>query len=383
MKHIHFISDQFFPRTSADSEQIISSLSSLSKLTKVTLVSASYLYRKPAKREELEHYYGRDCSFELAYVTHLFKNVRGIEKISFAISAALKIKKSNSEIAFTRNIPVVIAIFLLTKKDILFESYRPWPDRNILSQWFFKRLSNKDRILGVILHSEFAKKSFQEVGFNDDKLLVAHNAFESGVYDETDSLQIRKEFGLPEDKVITTYSGRVTEKKGLLKLVQLAKAFPNHFFLIIGSEKYGDIEKQAKKFDNIKVLGWLDRKTVFALLKASDILYLPPTLMARDVSKNTVLPIKTFIYKASGTAIFGPGIADVQEVLTHKENAYLVEPDNWNAQELGFKELSEDQFLRNTLGKKASLEMKTNTWDNRASEIFNFISNRINAIKES
>ena len=163
-------------------------------------------------------------------------------------------------------------------------------------------------------------------------------------------------------------------------MIDLAKTFPDHFFLIIGSENYGEVEKKAEEYKNIKILGWLDRKTVFSILKASDILYIPPTLIARDVSKNTVLPIKTFIYKASGTAIFGPAVSDIKEVLEHKQNAYLVPPDDDKSEEIGFRELVSDKVLRERIGNEASKQMRSNTWDSRASKIIGFIYLRINTL---
>lgn len=377
MKKIYFISDQFFPRTSADSEQIISSLSTLTNLADVTLLSASYASKENPTRGELEEYYGRKCEFNLRFINHLFKNIRGFEKLTFALRAAFRVRKSNCELVYTRNIPIVIAILLLTENPIVFESYRPWPNRNILSKIFFKKLSKVTRFLGVVLHSNFAKKSFLDVGFDNKSLIVAHNAFDFDLYRDSDRNSIRDKFKLPKDKIITTYSGRVNRKKGLLRLLNLAKSFPDHFFLLIGSEKNGFIETESKQFENVKVLKWQDRQTVYSLLQASDILYIPPTLAARDISKNTVLPIKTFLYKASGKAIFGPRSEDIEEVLNHGNNAFLVEPDNDKDELKGFKQLIGDQKLRDTLGANAKEEMVEMTWHNRSSLIMQFIEDRI------
>lgn len=382
MKHIFLISDQFYPRTSADSEQIISSLAALSKFTNVTLLSASYLSKELPTSKELADYYGRKCDFKLSFINHLFKNIRGVEKIAFAIRSAFKVNKNNCELVYTRNIPVVLSTLFFTNLPIVFESYRPWPDRNFLSKFLFRILSKNKRFLGVVLHSEFAKKSFITVGFKEKDLLVAHNAFDFGLYDQTESKEIREKFDLPVDKIITTYSGRVNEKKGLLNLLELARAFKEHYFLIIGSEKEGLIEKKSANIENIKVLKWQDRKTVFSLLQASDILYLPPTLKARDVSKNTVLPIKTFLYKASGVAIFGPDIEDIKEVLVHNHSAFLVEPDNPQKEIEAFRELVESKDLRDRIGNNAKEEMKGMSWSNRAKLILEFVQSRMKEIQK-
>lgn len=374
--NIAFISDQFYPRTSADSEQIINSLAALGKLSGVTLLSAKYANQAATTVSAIEDYYGIECTFKLYFISHLFPGIRGLEKIIFAVKSAFRVKKGKFDLVYTRNIPSVISVILFTKLPIVFESYRPWPSRNWLSKWFFKRMVEQDRFLGVVLHSNFAGKSFRDIGFKDERLLLAHNAFSFSSINETNPEEIKKKFNLPSNQLIVTYSGRVNESKGLLQMLELAKAFTEIFFLIIGSEKVGVIEEGASHLDNVKVIGWQDKNTVFSLLQASDILYLPPTVKSRDVSKNTVLPLKTFIYKASGKSIFGPISEDVCEVLEHEVNAYLVEPDNWEEERKGFQVLVRNEELRSNIGRRAEEEMKSLTWDSRAQTIFEFINDR-------
>lgn len=373
MANIIFISDQFYPRTSADSEQIISSLSALGKISDTTLLSARYFFSESPSKSSLQNYYSKKATFELEFITHLFPSIRGIEKIIFAIRSAFFVRGKEYELVYTRNIPVLIFCLIFTKCSLLFESYRPWPNRNYFAKNLFKFFSKNQRLLGVILHSEYAGNSFAKVGFKDKKLLVAHNAFDLSAYKDVESNLVRKKYDIPLDKLLVTYSGRVNKKKGLQKMLNLAEEFGDILFLIIGSEKFGEIEKKAQSISNVKVLGWLDKKTVFSILQASDVLYIPPTLQARDKAKNTVLPLKTFIYKASGTAIFGPKAEDIEEVLSHKHNAYLVEPDDSKKEIEGFRILSSDENLRNDLGKRAKNEMLDLTWDNRAISILGFI----------
>ena len=83
------------------------------------------------------------------------------------------------------------------------------------------------------------------------------------------------------------------------------------------------------------------------------------------------------MYKASGTAILGPDIDDVKEVLTHSENAFLVQPDSFEDEKNGLKELISDMNLRITLGEKAKEEMDILTWENRGQLITSFLQNRL------
>ncbi len=373
MNKIVFVSDQFYPRTSADSEQIVSSLTGLHKLCPVTLLSAKRPLSDPTTNTRLNEYYNVAADFSLDFIP-ISPNIRGFEKLIFSVKAAFSIRKEDFSLVYTRNIPVIIAVLLFTPKPILFESYRPWPSRNFLARWFFKQMKNSRRFLGVVLHSEFAKKSYSEIGFEDNQLLVAHNAIDPKELETTKSS--RADLGLPEDKIIVCYSGRVSTSKGVGRLLAVAREFPDVQFLIIGSEGEGEIEQEASKITNVKVLKWMSRAEINAYLRASDILYIPTSVQARDKAGNTVLPLKTFIYKASGTAILAPDIDDIKEVLTHNETAILVEPDNDEAEFRGFRTLIDSSELRRKIGLKAAEEMKGNTWNLRAERILKFISSR-------
>tara|TARA_R110002096_G_scaffold78670_6_gene185091 strand:+ start:2959 stop:4113 length:1155 start_codon:yes stop_codon:yes gene_type:complete len=379
--NIYFLSDQFFPRTSADSEQIVSSLSGLAVSNQITLVSSKYKSSSSLSINELNAYYKTKGKFNLEFVSYWFSSIRGIEKILFAWSSIKFLKQSKPDVVITRNIPVLMMVLFRTNIPVAFESYRPWPSRNIFAKKFFQRLAKKNQLLGIILHSKFAGESFKSVGFTEQSLLVAHNAFDSkDFYIEGLSLvQIREKYDLPKDKFIVTYSGRVSPQKGLFRLIKLAQVFPEVLFVIIGveGEGEGDVENEARNLDNIKLVGWLDRRELFQILRASDVLYIPTSLMAREKAGNTVLPLKTFMYKASGTAILGPDIDDVKEVLTHSENAFLVQPDSFEDEKNGLKELISDMNLRITLGEKAKEEMDILTWENRGQLITSFLQNRL------
>jgi|AntRauTorcE11897_2_1112592.scaffolds.fasta_scaffold00263_4 glycosyltransferase involved in cell wall biosynthesis len=376
---IAFISDQFLPATSADTEQFVNMISALSKQSEVDMYSASYRYQSSPTLKEIQDYYMVDGSWNLKFISHFIPNIRGIEKLSFALKAALKVRKRDVEVVYTRNIPIVIATLLFTDKPILFEAFRPWPRRNILARSFFKRMAENHRFLGIILHSNFAKQAYEEVGFQKEKLQVEHNAFRSEFFRdiEQDKSALRKQLELPANKRLVTYTGRVNPKKGLHYLLNLAATFPEAGFVIVGSEGRGEIERRAESMDNVMVIPWQDKASTAKYIEASDILYIPTSLQAREKAMNTVLPIKTFIYKASGKAILAPDIEDIREVLTHNRTAYLVEPDDGNAAETGLKELIENESLRKRIGTKAKEEMSSLTWENRASRVIDFIENRL------
>lgn len=382
---ITYISDQFLPSSSADTEQFINMISALSKQSDTELISASYRYQLKKKLQEIQDYYLVDGTWKLKFIPHIFKNIRGIEKLSFAVRAATKLRKEDTDVVYTRNIPVVMATLLLTDKPVIFETFRPWPKRNIQSRWFFEKMAKHSRFLGIILHSQFARNAYLEHGYSENQLKVEHNAFRSEFFDDIkkDKKELRKELKLPGSGPIVTYTGRVNPRKGLHYLLNLAESFSEAHFVVVGSESYGEIERRAENMTNVTVIPWQDKSSTARYIEASDILYIPTSLQAREKAMNTVLPIKTFIYKASGKAILAPDIEDIREVLVHDKTAYLVEPDNKSAAEKGLKELIENEELREKLGKEAKSEMNSLTWENRAERVIEFIKERLKIFDEN
>lgn len=376
---ITYISDQFLPSSSADTEQFVNMIAALSEQCEAELISAAYRFKPEKTLKELQDYYLVDGSWKLKFVSHLFPNIRGIEKLSFAFRAALKLRKEDTDVAYTRNIPIIIAVLLLTDKPVMFEAFRPWPKRNFLAKWFFEKMAEHPRFLGIILHSQFAKNAYLEHGYSEDQLKVEHNAFRGEFFKEIekDKAQLRLELGLPESRQIVTYTGRVNPQKGLHYMLDLAESFPEAHFVIVGSEGQGEIEQRADGMANVTVISWQDKASTARYIAASDILYIPTSLQAREKAMNTVLPIKTFIYKASGKAILAPDIEDIREVLVHKKTAYLVKPDDRSSAEQGLKELLKNEELRERLGENAKSEMSSLTWENRASRVIEFIKDRL------
>lgn len=378
--NIVYVSDQFVPSPTADTEQFVNMISALSKFADVELLSATYSTVKSPTREQINKYYFTDGVFSLKFIQHLVPNMRGLEKVFFAIRSALQVGNNGDlDIIYTRNIPIVISSLLFTDKPILFETFRPWPDRNIFAKWFFKKMAKHAKFAGIVLHSEFAKKSFIDVGFSEDKLIVEHNATKNQLFNDIskNKNELRAELDLPINSFIVAYTGTVSVQKGLYHFLILAEAFPEILFVIVGSERQGDIENKAAEMGNVKVIPRQNKKTVAKYISSSDVLYIPTSLRAREEAKNTVLPLKTFIYKAGGKPIIAPDIEDIREVLKNEETALLVPPDDDKAAIKGLQKLLDDERLRNRLGANAKSEMDSMTWELRAKNVLSFIEKRL------
>lgn len=380
IRKIAYISDQKFPRTSTDTEQIISMISALGMVGyDVTLVSpANSIPHRAPSPEKIADYYSVDNNFDAHYVNGPYPLFRGFEKISHAISALhdTYIRKE-FDLFYTRNLPVLISALIFTDKPVLFESYRPWPTQNMLMKQLFKVLAKQERFLGVITHSRYAADSYVNHGMSPKKILVAHNGvWPERFQNEIDKDKARKQLGLSFKGIIATYTGRVNVEKGLGKVLSLAKEFSSVTFLIIGSEGEGTIEKRAKELANVKIFPWQSFEDLPPFLYASDILIIPPTVKPLKEIGNTVLPMKTFLYMASKRAILAPSSPDLLEVLVDGKNAKLAEPDDLQSIYTAMRALTEHPEIRRQLGERAYHDVISHSWEKRAGHIKKFIYRR-------
>lgn len=303
---------------------------------------------------------------------------RGLVKLTHPLFALFRKVVRSADVVYTRNIPAVITTLFFSSKPIIFETYRPWPDQKPQYKWFFKWMGNRERVRGFVLHSTMASDSFERIGISRSKLFVAHNGYNEDImHPELSKKDARNKLKLPADKTIVTYSGRVNMKKGLGMLLSLASAYPDVQFVVIGSEKEGEFENEARQFANIKVIGWSLLDKVVPYLYASDVLFIPPTSIPLKVTGHTVLPMKTFLYMASNRVIFGPNNADLREVLENGENAVLVDSDDTKKMFEAFDSLIENESLQKYLAQNAYLKVQENTWSNRGKAVSLFLQDRI------
>ena len=107
---------------------------------------------------------------------------------------------------------------------------------------------------------------------------------------------------------------------------------------------------------HVKVASYLSKSDILLALWSSKV----PTI-------NYCSPLKVFEYMASNKLIVADGFITVKEVLTHKENAVLVEPDDYDSLQNAFKSILNDKDFYLSLGKKnCDLIKSTYNWERRS-----------------
>lgn len=377
---ITYINDQLLPSTDTDTEQILHNISAIGRAgADVRLVLPRQWGKPPVDSKTLADYYQVEPTFTVDTVDSVFRTTRAVEKVAHPVATLLRPDRvKDADVVYTRNLPTVVTCLAQGKRPVIYETFRPWPDQIKSLVPVFRWMNRHPRFLGAILHSDFASQSYRRIGVAPEKLLVAHNGYNpermQPVLDKRDA---RRHCGLPEEGRVVTYTGHVNPQKGLLLVLDMAEALPDVRFVIVGSLGRGPVEIRAEKMPNVVIVPWQDFRQTTPYLYAADCLLIPPTTGPLHKVGNTVLPIKTFLYLATGRPIFGPKSEDLAEILSDGENACLVTPDRLDESISRLRRLLGDDTELERLGARALQDAADRTWDSRARLILDFIEQRL------
>jgi glycosyltransferase involved in cell wall biosynthesis len=365
--------DNRVPSPQADTEQLINNVAALSRRgLPVTLL----LPRLGAdcNAEDIRRFYKVEGSFGVAHFPGP-RRPRVVQKLWSAVAVALHTEPPGV-LLWTRNLPIALGA-LARGHMVVYETYRPWPDQYSVLRPLLRHMFRSQRLLGAILHSELARQSFLGLGVSEDKLLVAHNGFDPRRLEPAlDLATARGKLGLPLDRPIAVYTGRVDAKKGLDPVLEMARRCPEVLFLLVGAKRPDAFTERAREIENVRLIPWQSYEHVSDWLYAADVLLIPPSPDPLQRRGHTVLPMKLFSYLAVGRPILAQGTEDVCEILRDGDNARLVPPGDLDATVEALRELVEDPALRMRLSCSASRASKAYSWDARAERIHRFLSTR-------
>ncbi|MGQ0560210.1 MAG: glycosyltransferase [Sphingosinicella sp.] len=285
-----------------------------------------------------------------------------------------------ADIVYSR-MPAMLGAGHLSPLPFVTESYRLWLDELPSVGPLLRRTARAPHCLGLILHSAFAAASYRRAGLDPARLLVAHNGADAAR--ALGAARARGRLGLPRDRSIALYAGRIGPQKGLDQVLALADLRPDVLFVLVGSEGEGMFEREAASRGNVQVVGWAAPDALPAWLQAADILLIPPARAPLEKFRTCVLPMKTFSYLAAGRPILAPALPDTVELLRHKETAWLVPPDQPGAAAAALDRLLQQPALARRLGANARRLASGLSWDARAERISAFLEERLVAAEQS
>lgn len=282
-----------------------------------------------------------------------------------------------ADLVYTRNLWVAW-LALLAGQRVVYDHYRPWPAQiPPLGRWIY-RLMRHRRFLANISHSEFTRATYLDIGVPREKLYCVRNGFDPQRVGSPIPVAIAKRsLGIEGAQKTVVYTGRVNHKKGLELVIEAARRLPDHLFILVGSQGNGPIETAARALTNVRLVPWQPPEALATYLFAADVLLIPPSLKPLAEFGSTVIPLKLYLYMASGRPILAGDSPDVRELLGHDRNALLCRPDCIESLVSGISSLTRDTDLARRLAAAALADSRNFTWESRARKIAAIVRERL------
>jgi glycosyltransferase involved in cell wall biosynthesis len=241
-----------------------------------------------------------------------------VQSLTFSAGAFFYCLLRAGDAIFSRDeMPLWFASF--TFKKILWESHT--------GAWNFFARHVARRCFKLIAISGGIKKLYTARGIDAQKIIVAPDGVDLNDFINPEPVAAaRQRLGLPQDKKIALYIGRLDGWKGIDTLLGALPFLPGDISVAIIGGEPAQVKRLKALHPKVHFLGYHPYAEVAGNQAAADVLVLPNT--AKDgVSADLTSPLKLFTYMASGKPIVASDLPSIREVLSD-ESCYLAKPDS-------------------------------------------------------
>ncbi len=356
---ITYISKSTIPSQTANSVHVMKMSNSLSKHFKVTLVG------KQGNQFSSDDFY-EIYNVEKRFNLNLFEQ-KLFNRFNYLMHVRRIIKrcKDHENIYYTRYL-MSIRYLIKNNKKFIYEAHDiPKKRRHKI---LLKKSFKSKAFLKLVVISESLKTEYLSMFkcLEDDKVLVLPDAADVIV-----NGYIKK----PNFNNIG-YVGSLYDGRGIDMILNLSKELPNHSFHIVGGTK-NQINKLKNNNDlpNVIFYGHLNQKELIQVYKNFSIALAPyqDVVAVAGNKGNTVKymsPLKIFEYMSHKKIIICSDFPVIREVLTNKENGFLVNSKNKEEWVFAIKWINENpKEAKKIIENSYDLFLKNYTWDSRANKI--------------
>jgi len=299
----------------------------------------------------------------------------------FARSASKKIEELNKQIGFDiihANLPLVPSFAIPTDsaKALVCAVHSTWKGEAIvtrqsnpkelnpnekmmlrfnrlLRRYETKLMKQSDALIAV---SRYTVGELTELyGIEEEKIHVIYNGVDINKFKpRPDRAELRREFGLEEEKKIVLFVGRLYHRKGLEILLRsippIIQEFGDVKFAISGTgfkkkeQSLRDLAKQLEIEDYVTFLGYVPDEKLPSLYSASDIFVLPA------IYEN--FPFAILEAQATGLPVVSTKVGGIPEFLADKENGFLIDPGDEKQLTQRVLTLLQDPKLAEEMGRR-------------------------------
>lgn len=325
-------------------------------------------------------FYSVPDNFKISRIPALFNPFSKPGLVLYGLLAGYVSVRKSVEIVYAREVELAYFAYLLGK-NVVFESHNI--NRN-KKHPFFRFLVNAFKTRGTQLRmvatARVTADAYQQLGVPAESIIVESNGVSLSKFESLPSQEdLKGQLGLSKRPIIC-HIGNLYPGRGIEELLDAAKEINEPQFLFVGGIP-SDVERcrsyaSEKQITNARFIGHVAPDQVPSYIRASDILAMPYT--SGTHSHKTMSPMKMFDYLGGGHPIVATDFPVVREVLVHKKNAFLVQPDSAQALAEGLRWVLQNPAEAQKLGKQALADANHYSWANRTRRISDWIKGQYN-----
>lgn len=229
----------------------------------------------------------------------------------------------------------------------------------------------------VCISHSLAADLCARLGISEDRVCVAHTGVKIERFDRLDRSKqsLRAGLGLPQDKTIICYTGKVYYRyEEIAYLIEAAQGLDDSvLMLIVGGRpdqvQMWEAECQRENRAHVAFRAFVPPADIPLYLRAADLLvmYYSPSPLNDYRS-----PGKLFEYLASGTPVVTGRSRSIEEVVRDGQNGFLVEPYDAALLQEKILDLLDSKDDLQQVGECARQTVPEYTWRKRAEKFLSF-----------
>ena len=322
---------------------------------------------RPAAQEpdtDVYGFYGVDECFQIEKLS----SKKG--SIIYGLSTALRARGFEPDLVYGR---FVIGCFFshLLGFPTVFELHAPIRNFSRFGKWLFSRVILRRFKRLVVISNALRQYSVSEYAVPAELIRVVHDAAD----EPHPSLTVS--FSDP-DRLQVGYIGHLYPGKGMEIIEPLVRQCPWANFHLIGGQESDIIhwKQRLAGLNNVTFYGFLPYSQTEQFRGSFDVLLAPYQKKVLvlgqtqgDIGQWTS-PLKIFEYMSVAKPMLVSDIPVLREVIRHKVNALLCDPENINSWIEALERLRDDSALAHRLGAAAYREFRAKyTWPKRAEAV--------------
>lgn len=292
------------------------------------------------------------------------------------------IRQENPDVIFVRD-PRYLRVALRSGKPVILEIHNTRMHlgsqhlNSLFCRWILAG-AQQPECVKVVCISEALRNYWVSKGIPEHKTIVLHDGFSAELFSEAIPVHsARQALGIDQETKVVVYSGNLQANRGIHYILNLAVAFPQVMFLLVGGapERKMFYEEECRKrgIDNIRFEGQQPHNRIPVYLYAADVLL---AMWSKEVPTiNYCSPLKVFEYLATGVPMVIPGYPTILEVVEDGSDAFVSIPDDPDSFVYTLRRAlgADPELIRNMAGNARQKAIIKYSWEARAHQIISAI----------